>query len=108
MTDHKLDALQHDVVTWADTISPGRRPENTVVKLVSETSELLDAIVNGGRKEEIESELGDCIILLLDLADMFNVSLIRAGCKKMDINRTREWTRDGDVIRRKRNGHEPT
>lgn len=105
--DRKLEMLQHEIVEWADAISPGRRPENTVVKLVSESSELLDAIVNGKRADAVEDELGDCIILLLDLADMYGVDIIKAGYKKMDVNRKREWTVDGNVIRRKINGHDP-
>lgn len=97
-----VDALSEDIVEWADSISPGRLPANTVVKLVSESSELLDAIINNGSVQEVESELGDCIILLLDLASMFGVDLVEAGYKKMYANRERKWTADGNVIRRVR------
>lgn len=101
-----LRDLQSEVVVWADSISPARRPKDAVVKMVSETSELLDAVLNDG---DVESELGDCIILLLDLAKMYNVDLIRAGAKKMMINRRRKWRSEDGVIRRNKgiNGVDP-
>lgn len=95
-----LKELQEDVVNWADSISPARRPENTMVKLNGEASELLDAIVNRLGQEAVESELGDCIILLLDLAKMYNIDLIAAGERKMVINRRRSWRSEDGVIRR--------
>lgn len=95
-----LKELQADVVTWADSISPTRRPENTMVKFNSEASELLDAIVNRLGQDAVESELGDCLILLLDLANMYNVDLVAAGERKMVINRQRHWRSVDGVIRR--------
>ena len=94
--------LQQDVVTWADSISPTRMPKDAVVKMVSETSELLDAVLN---QRDVEGELGDCIILLLDLANMYGVDLVAAGQRKMFINHNRRWTNEKGVIRRKKNGH---
>lgn len=99
-----LRELQDEVVIWADSISPSRRPENTMVKFNSEASELLDAIVNRLGHEAVESELGDCIILLLDLAKMYGVDLIEAGRKKMVINRQRHWRSEDGVIRRNKGG----
>lgn len=92
-----IDILQRDIVVWADSIAPERMPENTIVKLVSETSELLDAIMNEG---DVETELADCFILLLDLADMFGVSLVKAADEKMAINRERKWQNVNGVMRR--------
>jgi NTP pyrophosphatase (non-canonical NTP hydrolase) len=104
-TDEKYDIyrLQTDVVEWANGISPKRKPQNTVVKLVGETSELLDAIVNGG---DVRDELGDMIILLLDLANMYGVDIVDAGWDKMDTNRhKRHWVAENGVIRRRNNAH---
>lgn len=92
-----LRDLQIEVVDWADSISPLRQPKDAVVKMVSETSELLDAVLND---RDVEGELGDCIILLLDLAEMHNVDLIEAGWRKMGINRKRSWYSEDGVIRR--------
>lgn len=100
-----MDRLQADILAWANGISPGRSPQDAVVKLVSEASELLDAVLNG---KDVEGELGDCIILLLDLAAMHNINLAHAGHKKMGINRNRVWEAENGVIRRKRgNGRVP-
>ena len=93
-----LADLQEEVLEWAGGLSPHRKPQNTVVKMVSETSELLDAVLN---ERDVEGELADCMILLLDLADMYDVDLIQAGFAKMQINREREWAVKNGVIRRK-------
>lgn len=102
-----LRELQTDVVVWADSISPTRRPKDAVVKVVSEASELLDAVLNDG---DVEGELGDLIILLLDLANMYRINIVRAGSDKMVINRQRHWRSDHGVIRRLKgsiNGEDP-
>lgn len=88
-----------DVVTWADKVSPNRQPKDAVVKLVSEVSELLDAVLNKS-PEEVEGELADCQILLLDLAKMYGVNLRDATHNKMAINRARKWAEKDGVIRR--------
>ena len=92
------DGLQSAITEWADSISPLRQPKDAAVKLVSETSELLDAVLN--QPEEVEGELGDVFILLLDLAKMHKVDLIRAAENKMAVNRKRRWVEIGGVIRR--------
>jgi MazG nucleotide pyrophosphohydrolase domain. len=94
-----LYELQDDVVNWADSISPNRKPKDAVVKLVSEASELLDAVLNNGN---VEQELGDCLILMCDLAEMYNVDLVEAAVLKMNINRNRDWRAENGVIRRDR------
>ena len=102
-----LNELQEEVVSWADSISSERKPKDAVVKAVSETSELLDAVLNDG---DVEQELGDLIVLLLDLAHMYNIDLIAAGERKMVVNRKRRWRNEGGVIRRIKapiNGVEP-
>lgn len=96
--------LQTDVIEWADGIAPDRSAKDAVVKMVSETSELLDAVLNNGN---VEQELADCLILLLDLADMYNIDLVEAGAAKMTINWNRKWENVNGVIRRKRNGAAP-
>lgn len=95
------------VVQWADGVAPNRRPQDAMVKLVSENSELLDAIVNNLGPRQVEEELADCVILLLDLANMYGVNIERAVAAKMRVNQSRDWTNEGGVIRRVRtNGHQ--
>lgn len=96
------ETLAGRVVTWADGVSKRRTPSNTVIKLVAESSELLDAVINTDSREAVEGELGDCIILLLDIAHMYDIDLMEAGHKKMDVNDTREWYSDNGVIRRRK------
>ena len=105
MSHITLGELQEDVVQWADGIAPDRKPKDAVVKLVSETSELLDAVLNHG---DVETELADCLILLTDLADMYGIDLITAALRKMQVNRKRGWIAVDGVIRRTNGGgHEP-
>lgn len=92
------DGLQSAVVEWADSISPLRQPKDAVVKLVSEASELLDAVLND--PSEVDGELADVFILLLDLANMHNINLPEAAWRKLNINRNRKWEEVDGVIRR--------
>lgn len=96
-----MESLARDVVKWADQISPTRHPRDTVIKMVSEAAELLDAIHNRGRFD-VEGELGDMIILLADISNMYGIDLIDAGVKKMEVNKARKWYTEGNVIRRKK------
>ena len=89
------------VTNWANTIAPDREAKDAVVKMVEETSELLDAVLNKDR-DAVEEELGDCMILLADIADMYGIDLISAGYRKMAVNAKRTWTNNNGVIRRER------
>lgn len=89
----RLDQLQALVTIWANGVAPNRQPKDTVVKLVSETSELLDAVLNKN-PDEVRQELGDMIILLVDLAKMYNINIVNAGFDKMEVNRQRVWHAD--------------
>lgn len=90
--------LQAAIVDWADSISPLRQPKDAVVKLVSEASELLDAVLND--PSGVPGELADVFFLLLDLANMHGVDLVGATWAKLDVNRKREWVEVDGVIRR--------
>lgn len=98
-----LADLQTEVVQWADGIAPCRQPKDTVVKAVSETSELLDAVLNKD-PTQVADELADLQILLVDLANMYGINLIDAGFRKMHKNKTqRKWEMKDGVMRRIRN-----
>lgn len=94
-----LSELTRQVVEWADQINPQRKPQDTVIKTVSETSELLDAVINKDAAA-VEEELGDLVILLADIGNMYGINIIDAGFKKMNINRNRKWRIEDGVIRR--------
>lgn len=95
----KLVELQQTIRGWASEISLSREPVNAVVKMVDETSELLDAVING---KDIPGEIADCFIILLDLADLYGIDPVEASLAKMDINKKRKWFSDNGVIRRAR------
>lgn len=96
-----LKALTSEVVEWADQIAPSRRPRDAVIKAVSEMSELLDAVLNKDPKS-VEEELGDVMILMVDIGNMYGINIIDAGLKKMVINRGRKWKTEDGVMRRER------
>lgn len=94
----QVDELEDAITTWADSISPLRKPKDAVVKLVSESAELLDAVLNEPAK--VEEELADVFFLLLDLAAMHDINLVAATWAKLEVNRNREWVEVDGVIRR--------
>lgn len=96
---NEVDDLQKDVKGWADSLSPSRRPQDAVVKLVSEAAELLDAVLNKD-VAAVADELADVQILLADLAEMHGLNLIQVARVKMLTNRRRKWEVVDGVIRR--------
>lgn len=98
MSDSLYD-ITKEVVGWADQIAPARAPKDTVVKMVSETSELLDAVLNKDPRA-VREEIGDVMILLVDLANMYNINPIYAAEDKMNVNRKRKWEMRDGVMRR--------
>lgn len=98
MSDSLKD-ITKEVVEWADQIAPARQPKDAVVKMVSETSELLDAVLNKDPRA-VREEIGDVMILLVDLANMYNINPVHAAEDKMGVNRQRKWEMRDGVMRR--------
>lgn len=98
MSDSLKD-ITKEVVEWADQIAPARQPKDAVVKMVSETSELLDAVLNKDPRA-VREEIGDVMILLVDLAHMYNINPVHAAEDKMGVNRRRKWEMRDGVMRR--------
>jgi NTP pyrophosphatase (non-canonical NTP hydrolase) len=83
-----LQQLQSDVVSWANEIFPHRTPQQGFLKLFEEIGEVLQEPRN-------KYEWADVFIMLLDIADRYNISgddLVNAIQEKMDINRDRRWS----------------
>lgn len=79
---------------WANATFPGRAPTATLTKLVmEEIPELLTHRKQNGNAG-IGTELADCFILLLDLAQIWGVDLPYAIRDKMQINERRMWVKD--------------
>lgn len=94
-----IKAITDEVVEWANQIAPSRQPKDAAVKAVSEMAELLDAVLNKG-PESVEEELGDVLILMVDIGNMYGINIIDAAFEKMKVNRSRKWTQQDGVMRR--------
>jgi NTP pyrophosphatase (non-canonical NTP hydrolase) len=79
--------LQERVTKWADEKFPGRGTADILLKLYEEIGEY-------ARNPKSALELGDVMILLLDVANYNDIDIHRAIEEKMDINEARSWRVD--------------
>lgn len=77
--------LTQEVVQWANSVFPNRKPQSALLKLFEETGELVKDPSDAG-------EYADIFIMLLDLADMHGVDVVKAIRDKLALNRQRTWT----------------
>lgn len=92
-----LPSMIDEVVEWASGIIPDRRPVHATVKMVEEVSELMDAVLTGGRN--VGEECADVLILLLDIAHLTGVDLHREFKNKMAVNRNRKWVKRNGALK---------
>lgn len=78
--------LTQEVVQWANSVFPDRKPQSALLKLFEETGELV-------KDPSDASEYADIFIMLLDLADMHGVDVVKAIRDKLALNRQRTWTK---------------
>lgn len=82
---------------WANNTFPGRGPRSSLNKLnMEEIPELLTHLKLRGL-EGIGEEWADCMILLFDLARIWNVDPAAAIERKMRINNNRMWRKDDET-----------
>lgn len=79
--------LQDRVTRWADINFPQRTTKDILLKLYEEIGEYC-------RNPKSALEMGDILILLLDVAHKNGIDLHRAVEDKMEINESREWRVD--------------
>jgi NTP pyrophosphatase (non-canonical NTP hydrolase) len=92
-----IGALAYYIHEWANRTFPGRPPRASLVKLVmEEVPEMLDHLKARG-PEGIGPEWADCMILLLDLARIWNIDPGQAIRDKMAINQLRMWKKDEET-----------
>lgn len=86
--------LQGSINAWANRVFPGRVPEASLTKLVMEEIPELLAHKREFGVVGIAGEVADCLILLLDLCEMWGVDAAQAIEDKMTINDKRTWQHD--------------
>jgi NTP pyrophosphatase (non-canonical NTP hydrolase) len=79
--------LQDRITKWADANFPARTTADILLKLYEEVGEY-------ARNPKAALEMGDIMILLLDVAHKNGIDVHRAVEEKMDINETRTWAVD--------------
>jgi NTP pyrophosphatase (non-canonical NTP hydrolase) len=79
--------LQDRITQWADSNFPHRRTADILLKLYEEVGEYC-------RNPQSALEMGDIMILLLDVAYKNGIDVHRAIEMKMDINEKRNWRVD--------------
>jgi NTP pyrophosphatase (non-canonical NTP hydrolase) len=79
--------LQDRVTRWADSNFPQRTTKDILLKLYEEIGEYC-------RNPRAALEMGDIMILLLDVAHKNGIDVHKAVEEKMDINEARQWRVD--------------
>ena len=79
--------LQERITNWADTNFPARTTADILLKLYEEVGEY-------ARNPKAALEMGDILILLLDVAHKNGIDVHKAIEDKMDINEKRDWRVD--------------
>lgn len=82
--------LQDRITKWADANFPARTTADILLKLYEEVGEY-------ARNPKAALEMGDIMILLLDVAHKNGIDVHRAVEEKMDINETRTWAVDSNT-----------
>lgn len=80
----EIRQLTQDIVQWADSVFPDRKPESALLKLFEETGELV-------RDPTAAGEYADICIMVFDLAHMHGIDLAQAIREKIEVNKNRVW-----------------
>lgn len=83
----KMQAVQAE---WIRGVLPQRDVAKTCIKLVGEAAEVAEAVGYLG-KAAAGKELADCLILLLDIAELEGIDIVEAFYAKMAENKARRW-----------------
>ena len=76
---------------WISGVLPNRDPRKTVLKLNTEAVELTEALLLGFTQSGVKKEVGDCLVLLLDICKLTEIDPSEAFYYAMEINRQRQW-----------------
>jgi len=75
---------------WIRGVLPDRDVSKTCIKLMTECAEVAEAVGYLG-KAAAKKELADCLILLLDIAELEGIDIVEAFYEKMSENKARRW-----------------
>lgn len=96
--DLYIGKLADYVHKWANATFPDRLPKAALTKLVmSEVPELLVELQTKGPGPHLKGEWADCLILLLDLARIWDIEPAAAIMEKMEVNEGRTWVKDEEL-----------
>ena len=82
-----LAEIQADVVAWANEVLPNRDVSSMLIKLMEEMGEV-------AKNPSDALQLADILILLVDIADNYDIDLTQAVDNRMHINRIRRWNKN--------------
>lgn len=71
--------FQVRVSTWARRTFPHNTPGSVLAHLREEVDEVAEAIQDSRSPTKVADELADCFLLLLSMADLYQVDLIAAA-----------------------------
>jgi len=88
---HSFKVATKDIVDWADkVIGADRKLEQTLWKLVME--EIPELAQEYNKTGELDKgEVGDVLILVLDLCHLAGIDASEAIAEKMEVNKQRTW-----------------
>lgn len=92
-----IRAVQVEITRWAQQCFPHRTDHHAIYKLMVEEIPELAMHKKEHGTVNIGPELADCMILLLDLASLWNVDMLEALRAKMEINYKRTWNKDPET-----------
>lgn len=85
MRSKNIAELQAEVTAWANDVLPDRTVPGMLLKMMEELGEVT-------RNPSDPLQLADILILLLDVADFYDVDLTTAVENRMHINRIKRWS----------------
>lgn len=87
---------QRSISAWAEaTFGPVSSNARVAARANEEMAELLRALTVDDDSPKAGEEMADIVIVLCRLADRMGIDLFDEMDKKMQINRTRIWAKDG-------------
>lgn len=82
-----LVTLRGEVAEWANETFPNANHDSICAHLMEEVGELAESF----NEFEIEEEIGDCLLLLFHICDLYGIDPEAAARKKFEVVKKRQW-----------------